>query len=111
MSFKKKDGIGLIPAVIYISLTEIMLMIPIIFFIVDALKENELYDYVKIIVLSYCAIIIFINSYIYGFKGRLRRIVIKFENFKYNRTISSFWFFLLFPLSTIIGFWVYYILK
>ncbi len=110
-SFKKKDDIGLVPAIVYMSLTEFMLSIPFVFYFTDVLKENGCQSYVKTFVLSSCLFVFIINTYIYAIKGRLKKIVVEFENFKYNKSIKSFWFFLLFPLSTIIGFWIYFLIK
>ncbi len=110
-SFKKKDDIGLVPAIVYMSLTEFMLSIPFVFYFTDVLKENGWQSYVKTFVLSSCLFVFIINTYIYAIKGRLKKIVVEFENFKYNKSIKSFWFFLLFPLSTIIGFWIYFLIK
>ena len=110
-SFKKKDDIGLVPAIIYISLTEIMLLIPFVFLIVDILKENDLRNYVKIFVVFFCIIIIIINVVKYAINDRLHKIIIRFEKSKYNQLINSFWFFLLFPLSIVVGFWIYYLIK
>lgn len=110
-SFKKKDDIGLVPAIVYMSLTEFMLSIPFVFYFTDVLKENGWQSYVKTFVLSSCFFVFIINTYIYAIKGRLKKIVVEFENFKYNKSIKSSWFFLLFPLSTIIGFWIYFLIK
>lgn len=111
VSFKKKDDIGLVPTIVYMSLTEFMLSIPVVFYFTDVLKENGWQSHVKTFVLSSCLLVFIINTYIYAIKGRLKKIIVEFENFKYNKSIKSFWFFLLFPLSTMIGFWLYFFIK